>query len=100
MNLGLGSVIAPSNSRNNNIDNHKYCDACQTTILRDKWGSHLRSNLHKNNACIPVENKANLKCIQGCFGSRIVTYRLENKNESIMSPQTFLNNSSILLLLF
>lgn len=55
------------------------CRSCNIQVEVDKWAPHCRTNEHKNNSCIQLED--GIQVMQSAFKSRIATYRV--------SPQTY-----------
>lgn len=53
------------------------------------WGSHLRSNAHKNKSLIPKEK--NVEIIKSAFQQRIVSYRVSSEGFFI-NIKTFFEN--------
>lgn len=71
-----------------------YCDKCRTYISNTKWHNHIRTNMHKTNSAEKTEKYNNydgsLKCIKSVFNNRIITYLIENSNETDLIPENFL----------
>lgn len=50
------------------------CQCCMVQVETNKWSSHCRTNQHKDNACIQVED--GIQLVTSAFKKRIATYRV------------------------
>ncbi|XP_068084002.1 uncharacterized protein [Anabrus simplex] len=64
-----------------------HCNVCDADVLISNIHGHLRSNMHRNNACSETDDK-NIEEINSAFKCRIASYRLRS-SERTQSIETF-----------
>lgn len=68
-----------------------FCSVCKINVSSGNWFTHLRTNKHKNNSIIPLDDK--IEIIDTCFKGRIVSYRIKAYENNINDyPESFLNS--------
>ncbi|CAH0625732.1 unnamed protein product [Chrysodeixis includens] len=66
-----------------------FCSVCKIDVTSRTWFTHLRTNEHKNNSIVPLND--NIEIIDSCFKGRIASYRIKAYENNINDyPESFL----------
>lgn len=70
-----------------------FCTACSAKVEKKYWIGHLRSNAHKNNCSLPLQD--GVSKITSAFRNRIASYKIIALDKSVhYLPEVFLNHIS------
>ena len=80
-------------------DNYLTDTDCNQHIPKTNWHYCIRENAHKRNCARKIRNVDNgvdidddeVKCVRSVFNNRIITYSIENNNETNLIPENFLS---------
>lgn len=85
------SIDGPSTSSQVSTPKTRKCEPCNMDVNVCDWPHHIRQNSHKKNSKVDIENSP-FQRIRNCFGNKVETFFLDNKDEGLINIQTFLNN--------
>lgn len=66
------------------------CDICDVYVEKNCYTAHIRSNLHRGNAFVIVDE--GVERIVGVFGDRIVSYRVYDTSKHYIDVEEFAHN--------